>query len=203
MTFAHPLRRLIQTDGGQRLAAIMLYLMVALAAVGGTAALVALLAGAALLPVILRRPRPVPADVPAITVIAESVVEDEDAIAPPAPQPTTTDGLPVLDPAYVEDMRQWVGDQTLLSLLATAPESFNTELNAIRLAWNSGNGQGVRENAHRLKGAAGSVGCRRLAEMAQSLQKMADMDLIAIERLEALEQEVAAAIAATTSWRPA
>lgn len=109
---------------------------------------------------------------------------------------------PLLDHAYLEDMRQWVGDTTLLTLMSTAPESFNGELEAIGAAWQSGNVTGVRENAHRLKGAAGSVGCRRLAAMAQALQKVAAEDLRRTDLLNELKHEVAAASAATTDWRP-
>lgn len=205
MTFAHTLRRLTRTDGGQRLAAVLFYLMVVLAAVGGAAATVALVAGAALLALLLLRPQAAEAEVEAVAATGPIASEETPpSLSPsPAPQEATTDGPPVLDPAYLDDMRQWVGDETLLNLLATAPDSFNTELASIRLAWNSGNAQAVRENAHRLKGAAGSVGCRRLADMAQALQKMADGDLVAIERLDTLEQEVASAIAAATCWRPA
>lgn len=109
---------------------------------------------------------------------------------------------PLLDHDYLEDMRQWIGDATLLTLLATAPDSFRSEQDAIRAAWHAGQVDNVRENAHRLKGAAGSVGCRRLAALAQALQKVAAEDLAALDLLQELEMEVAAAIAAATQWRP-
>lgn len=109
---------------------------------------------------------------------------------------------PLLDFAYLEDMRQWVGDATLLTLLATAPGSFLGEMEAIRAAWHKGDAEGVRENAHRLKGAAGSVGCRRLAALAQTLQKVGGEELRAHALLQTLEEEVATAIAAATQWRP-
>lgn len=110
--------------------------------------------------------------------------------------------LPLLDHAYLEDMRQWIGDSTLLTLLSTAPDSFNGELAAIRTAWLGRMVEEVRENAHRLKGAAGSVGCRRLAAMAQDLQKVVVEELDLPDRLHALEMEVATASAAATQWRP-
>lgn len=110
--------------------------------------------------------------------------------------------FPLLDQAYLEDMRQWVGDSTLLTLLATAPASFSDELAAIRAAWHGGNVDAVRENAHRLKGAAGSVGCRRLSALAQTLQRVAAEELTSPALLQELETEVAAAIAAATQWRP-
>ncbi len=119
---------------------------------------------------------------------------------PPPPPPE--DGPPVLDPAYLDDLRQWVGDATALTLLAAAPESFRDELAAITAAWHGGDAKGVRENAHRLKGAAGSIGCRRLAEAAQALHKTEAIDLGDRAPLQRLTAEVAAAIDAATAWRP-
>lgn len=118
------------------------------------------------------------------------------------PPQKNDDGPPVLDEAYMNDMRQWVGDGTALTLLAAAPDSFRDELQAITAAWNNGDGKSVRENAHRLKGAAGSVGCRRLAETAQILQRSDIQDLNDRQPLERLTADVTAAIAATTAWRP-
>lgn len=126
-----------------------------------------------------------------------SMVEDV-----PAPPPAES-GLPVLDSAYMDDMRQWVGDATALTLLAAAPESFRDELAAITAAWGNGDEKTVRENAHRLKGAAGSIGCRRLADAAQALQKTGALNLADRAPLDHLTQEVAAAIDAAAAWRPA
>lgn len=187
--------------GGFRLAAILLYLMVGIAALGDRAAVAALILATLLLAYILgRSSHPMPC----------TAAPADDSQAPPATAPPSSPSVPdyavacapVLDPTYLDDMRQWVGDQTLLTLLASAPESFMTELAAIRLAWEDGNAQGVRENAHRLKGAAGSIGCRRLADLAQAMQGIADDDLSALGRLRELETEVATAIAAAACWRP-
>lgn len=109
---------------------------------------------------------------------------------------------PVLDLAYLEDMRQWVGDDTLLSLLSTAPESFAGELTAIGAFWDSGDLHMVRETAHRLKGAAGSIGCRRLADMAHRLQKMEDAELVDAGHLGALNEAIDAALTELSQWRP-
>ncbi|MGE5514461.1 MAG: ATP-binding protein [Bacteroidota bacterium] len=153
--------------------------------------------------------KPVAGDVLART-LAEVTEPPGETPPPPAPAiaepaedaPAVTSTTPVLDPAYLDDMRQWVGDATLLTLLATAPDSFNDELASIRTAWRDGDLQGVRENAHRLKGAAGSVGCRRLAEVAQAAQKITAADLATPTLLRELETGVVAAIAAATQWRP-
>lgn len=135
----------------------------------------------------------------------DSVLRQVAGTAPPAAAEATDGGpsaLPVLDPAYLDDMRQWVGDSTVLALLAAAPQSFRDELTQITEAWQARNLRGVRENAHRLKGAAGSVGCRRLADTAQSIQKSGDADLGDPCLLQRLNTDVDAAIAATTAWQP-
>lgn len=124
----------------------------------------------------------------------------------PAPQEAVPDEvppLPVIDDDYLEDMRQWVGDATLISLLETAPDSFNGEMTAIRQAWDTGDVQTIRETSHRLKGAAGSVGCRRLADLAHVIQKLTPTDVAGRQLLESLEQEVAMAAAEIIQWRPA
>ena len=112
------------------------------------------------------------------------------------------DNSPALDPDYIEDMRQWVGDSTVLALLAAAPQSFREELSRITAAWEAGDSRTVRENAHRLKGAAGSVGCRRLSETAQAIQKGDPSDLSDRHLLDRLTAEVDRAIAAAATWRP-
>lgn len=124
-----------------------------------------------------------------------------DAPEPDLEAEADASGLPVLDHAYLEDMRQWVGEATVLALLAGAPASFDEELAAITRAWESGDKRRLRENAHRLKGAAGSVGCRRLADVAQSIQhEDGPGDR---RRLDRLTAEAAAAAVAITAWRPA
>lgn len=124
------------------------------------------------------------------------------AVPPEAAPPETAIDAPIVDLSYLEDMRQWVGDDSLIGLLATAPESFNGELAAIRAAWEIMDLQAVRETAHRLKGAAGSVGCRRLAEMANQLQKMSEGELAERQRLDDLIEEVRTAVVEITAWRP-
>ncbi|MBC7950655.1 MAG: response regulator [Rhodospirillaceae bacterium] len=110
---------------------------------------------------------------------------------------------PVLDLAYLEDMRQWVGDDTLLSLLSTAPDSFSEERTAMSTGWQNGDLSMVRETAHRLKGAAGSIGCRRLSELAHRLQRMTEAELSAPGHLDDLTREMDAALAELSQWRPA
>jgi len=124
------------------------------------------------------------------------------AAAVAVPAADTPAAVPVLDSAYLEDMRQWVGDATLLSLLATAPESFNGELTTIRSASEAQDFQLMRETAHRLKGAAGSVGCRRLADLAHQIQRMDMAELAKYDGFPLLESEAAQALAEMAAWRP-
>jgi CheY-like chemotaxis protein len=119
-----------------------------------------------------------------------------------APRAEEQAATPVLDLAYLEDMRQWIGTETVMSLLATAPSSFTLEATAIHAAWNAHDLTGVRENAHRLKGAACSVGCCRLSDFAQAMQKISAAELSHAERLSQLDDEIAEALAATAQWRP-
>jgi HPt (histidine-containing phosphotransfer) domain-containing protein len=60
----------------------------------------------------------------------------------------------------------------------------------------------VRETAHRLKGAAGSIGCRRLSDMAHRLQRMDETELGAPSHLAELIEEIDAALAELSQWRP-
>lgn len=122
--------------------------------------------------------------------------------APAVPDLEEGEAQPVLDPTYLEDMRQWVGNEALQALLATAPDSFRAELAAIQAGWTAGDLRAVRENAHRLKGAAGSVGCRRLADAAQVLQKIGAITPDGTNSLERLRAETMAAIDATATWTP-
>ncbi|MBX9635806.1 MAG: response regulator, partial [Magnetospirillum sp.] len=126
--------------------------------------------------------------------------QEPEKIAKAAPEPPSQ--APVIDRAYLEDMRQWVGDTTLLSLLATAHDSFTGELAVIRKGWASGDLTSVRETAHRLKGAAGSVGCRRLADLSHRIQKLTQAELGENQILEDLIQEVAIALEAISQWKP-
>lgn len=143
-----------------------------------------------------RRAAPVPVEPPAPSIPA---LEPETMSTPEPEAPALA---PVLDLDYLEDMRQWVGDDTLLSLLSTAPASFDGELTTIGAAWDSGDIHMVRETAHRLKGAAGSIGCRRLADLAHRLQKMTEEELSDRSHEDVLAQEVKAALAQVCQWRP-
>lgn len=99
--------------------------------------------------------------------------------------------LPLLDTPYLDDMRGWLGDDVLASLLLTAPESFAAELATIETKWRNADLREVQEAGHRLKGAAGSVACRRLSDAGQTFQMLSGLDRPAM--IEDLKTEVAAA----------
>lgn len=106
-----------------------------------------------------------------------------------------TDG-PVLDRAYLDDMLKWVGCESLMALIEQAPESLREEMAALRRAWSIGDLHGVQEAAHRLKGAAGSVGAVRLAKFANQCQITASLcDPATLEQLERATAEAESALA--------
>lgn len=106
--------------------------------------------------------------------------------------------LPVLDIAYLDDMRGWIGDDVLASLLEVAPESFAGELASIETNWQAADLREVQEAGHRLKGAAGSVACRRLSDAGQTFQLLPALDQPGV--IDELRAEVAAAKAALAEY---
>ncbi len=117
-----------------------------------------------------------------------------------APAAILAEGPPLLDDEYIRDIRQWVGDASLAELLACAPSVIRAEFEQIRHGQQSGDFNHAREAAHRLAGAAGSVGARRLADLARRCQTLTDSDVTPaaiddlnhtlIATLQALEDEV-------------
>ncbi|HSV28296.1 MAG TPA: Hpt domain-containing protein [Candidatus Omnitrophota bacterium] len=106
---------------------------------------------------------------------------------------TTADAdAPLLDVPYLDDMREWLGDEALAGLLATAPEQLESELAALAGHWRAGDLAAVRESGHRIKGAAGSVACRRLSALGHRVQLLDAFD-------EPLLADVTAAVAAATA----
>lgn len=81
----------------------------------------------------------------------------------------------ILDHPYLDDMREWVGDDVIATLLSSAPEALRAEIASLRAAWERADLAEIREVGHRLKGAAGSVACRRLASMGQMIQTLPDL----------------------------
>ncbi|MEW5727904.1 MAG: Hpt domain-containing protein [Pseudomonadota bacterium] len=108
---------------------------------------------------------------------------------------------PVLDIAYLDDMRGWVGEEVLAGLLDAAPGSLAEMIAAIQEAWAAADLGEVREAGHRLKGGASSIACRRLADIGHRIQFLAGLDDRAV--LAELEAEGGEATAAIASYRAA
>jgi hypothetical protein len=77
---------------------------------------------------------------------------------------------PIIDHEYLDELRHWVGQTTLVELAEIAPEVFGVEAGAVRQAWQQGDVDALREAGHRLKGVASSLACRRLASLGQFIQ---------------------------------
>lgn len=105
---------------------------------------------------------------------------------------------PILDTPYLDDMREWVGGEALITLLACAPEALKAELAILRAAWDRADLSEVRETGHRLKGAAGSVACRRLAAMGHTVQTLRGLDESHL--LDMLDDAVEAALSAIAAY---
>lgn len=77
-------------------------------------------------------------------------------------------GDDILDRAYLMEMRQWVGESVFNTLLAQAHDNLPPVQADMLDAWQHGDCTLFHDLAHRLKGAAASVGCRALSLAAQS-----------------------------------
>lgn len=102
----------------------------------------------------------------------------------------------MLDLDYLRDLRDGIGDDALGELIARAPHSFADALAQLRLAWHVGDGDGIEDHAHRLKGAAASIGCRHLADAALAVMVGRTMDAQTIAGLEEIAHRSVAALAA-------
>lgn len=87
-----------------------------------------------------------------------------------APEPAGHDGEPVLDTVFLQDYVDTVGAVALLSsvdLLASMAEGYLGRLNDFTAERRQ---QEIVEEAHKIKGAAGSVGLKRVQLLAQQIQ---------------------------------
>ncbi|AEY00540.1 aerobic respiration control sensor protein ArcB [Oceanimonas sp. GK1] len=87
-----------------------------------------------------------------------------------SPEPAGHDGEPVLDTVFLQDYVDTVGAAALLSsvdLLASMAEGYLGRLNDVTAERRQ---QEIVEEAHKIKGAAGSVGLKRVQLLAQQIQ---------------------------------
>lgn len=110
------------------------------------------------------------------------------------PPPDTTG---ILDEAYLSEMQRFIGPQALGELLATAPASFRPLIAEAEACWQNGALEDLREVAHRLAGAAASIGAQRLAAAARRCQNMPNgqLDEATVRALGAVAEEALAALA--------
>lgn len=80
-----------------------------------------------------------------------------------------TMGDNILDRAYLAEMRQWVGDTVFRALSAQASDNLAPALADLMAAWRHGDTAAFQEAAHRLKGAAASIGCVALSAAAHDI----------------------------------
>lgn len=77
-------------------------------------------------------------------------------------------GDDILDRSYLMEMRQWVGEGVFATLMAQAHDNLPPVMADMLNAWQHGDGDTFLDLAHRMKGAASSVGCRALSLAAHS-----------------------------------
>lgn len=108
----------------------------------------------------------------------------------------------LLDPAIIQSLRELGDDDfSLAELRAIFAETARETMEEIQEAVDGGDGATVRALAHRLKGAGGSMGARRMAVMCRELESHADGELdrpaaaITLEQLRAEFDAVLLALA--------
>lgn len=85
----------------------------------------------------------------------------------------SSDTLPVLDPAVLKQLQTLDGGgKGLLKEMAQLfREDIGGRLDALEAALAAGNTEGLAQEAHAIKGAAGAVGARRLQNYAQEIER--------------------------------
>jgi len=103
----------------------------------------------------------------------------------------------LVDDRYLAELRSWVGDQVFTSLASQAADNLEPPLSDLAKAWEAADWSAAHEAAHRLKGAAASIGFSALAEAARQLLApvRGDVDLPALRQLTTLSLQ------ALDSWR--
>lgn len=74
----------------------------------------------------------------------------------------------------VSDLKAQVGEEVLSDLFTLFVADINSHLDACNAALEKGDLESLAENAHRMKGGAGSLGCHRVKDLAAVLQDEAE-----------------------------
>jgi CheY-like chemotaxis protein/HPt (histidine-containing phosphotransfer) domain-containing protein len=96
---------------------------------------------------------------------------------------------PVGDADLLESIRHDLGDEALTTLLMVAQKSLHDRSRKLRGGLDSSNSDLIRESAHSIKGACGSMGASRVSELAAVIEEKAG-DLNAIIKLMPEFEEV-------------
>lgn len=75
----------------------------------------------------------------------------------------------LVDERYLAELRSWVGEQVFTSLANQAADNLEPPLADLSKAWEVADCVAAHEAAHRLKGAAASIGFSALAEAARQV----------------------------------
>lgn len=140
-----------------------------------------------------------------VVVAREAVVPRADSVPPVQPCPVT----PTLDRTRLEELAEM--GASAAPLIQRAIDNFvsSTEdhLDALETALDAGDSSSLRSAAHRLKGSAANLGALRVAELALSLEMLAEEGLAvsgqthAAVLLEELATELAGAKVALADYR--
>ncbi len=95
---------------------------------------------------------------------------------------TDFDSLPMFDTEFVDRLRDAIGEEELLNLMAFLPEEGRRVLNELHHARKSGDLKQVMVSTHGLKGGAGNFGITRLQSIARAMNDD-DANLEDLEKL--------------------
>ncbi|MGE4280511.1 MAG: Hpt domain-containing protein [Magnetospirillum sp.] len=113
-------------------------------------------------------------------------------------------GQKLVDERYLAELRSWVGEQVFTSLANQAADNLEPPLADLAKAWSASDSLAAQDAAHRLKGAAASIGFSALAEAARQVMVNRDgWDAPDGVTLPVLRQLTRQSLQALESWQRA
>lgn len=110
----------------------------------------------------------------------------------------------LVDDRYLAELRSWVGEQVFTSLASQAADNLEPPLTDLAKAWETSDWLAAHDAAHRLKGAAASIGFSALAEAARQLLLTQDGPDHRVDvALPVLRQLTSHSLQALECWRQA
>lgn len=108
----------------------------------------------------------------------------------------------LVDERYLSELRAWVGDAVFAGLTRQAADNLEPPLSDLAKAWREADWTAAHEAAHRLKGAAASIGFSALAEAARQLLNPTDVPSGRIDvTLPVLHQLARQSLQALEQWQ--